>query len=89
MHSKTQQDSLYLPADITRTGARASNRWPALTLLAFAVILAAALAMHIGQWKDEYLGSDIRSIYEMSRDLSLGNNPYDSILPGRREDIDR
>jgi hypothetical protein len=86
VQSKTQQDNLYLPADITRTGARSSSRWPALTLLAFAVILGAALAMHIGQWKDEYLGSDIRSIYEMSRDLSLGNNPYDSILPGRRTD---
>ncbi|HEU5098741.1 MAG TPA: hypothetical protein VFU22_06970 [Roseiflexaceae bacterium] len=57
-----------------------------MTLLTFAVILVAALAMHISQWKDEYLGSDIKSIYEMSRDLSLGNNPYDSILPGRRDD---
>jgi uncharacterized membrane protein len=86
VHSKTQQDNLYLPADIERAGTQARSWWPALTLLTFAAILAAALAMHISQWKDEYLGSDIRSIYEMSRDLSLGNNPYDSILPGRRDD---
>jgi hypothetical protein len=86
VQTKTQQDNLYLPADINRAGAKASSWWPALTLLAFAVILVAALAMHIGQWKDEYLGSDIKSIYEQSRDLSLGNNPYDSILPGRRND---
>jgi len=86
VQSKTQPDNLYLRSDMDRAGTKVWNWWPALAILTFALILAAALAMHISQWKDEYLGSDIRSIYEMSRDLSLGANPYDSILPGRRDD---
>jgi hypothetical protein len=57
-----------------------------LVVAVFAVIVVAAMAMHISQWKDEYLGSDIRSIYDMSRELSLGANPYERILPGQRDD---
>jgi hypothetical protein len=65
----------------------AARRWRLMLVVAmFALIVAAAMAMHISEWKDEYLGSDIRSIYEMSRELSQGTNPYDRILPGRRDD---
>lgn len=88
MQSKTQQDNVYLRSDTERASAIDMPRtwWPALTIVMFAAIVAAAIAMHISQWKDEYLGSDIKSIYETSRELSLGANPYDSILPGRRND---
>jgi uncharacterized membrane protein len=88
MQSNTQPESIYLRADSAQAGVQGRARtWrPVLAIVIFAVILAAAIAMHVGQWKDEYLGSDIKSIYETSRDLSLGNNPYDSILPGRRDD---
>jgi hypothetical protein len=88
VQSKAQQDNLGQRSDIERAGARGLARtwWPVLAILIFAVIAVAAMAMHISQWKDEFLGSDIRSIYEMSVELSSGANPYERILPGRRDD---
>ena len=88
MQNSTMQENIDLHSGSATVGAiGAARRWRLMLVVAmFAVIVAAAMAMHIAEWKDEYLGSDIRSIYEMSRELSQGSNPYERALPGQRDD---
>src|SRR5262245_41078698 len=82
------QQSEYLQSraeeSVVRGKLKAQYSW--LAMLTLLVVVVAAIAMHRSLWQDDILGRDIKSIYEMSHELSAGINPYERILPGQRSD---
>jgi hypothetical protein len=83
-----QQTETYLREQTETTSARTvALAWrPLLVLVLVLLIGVAAVAMHMSLWQDENTGRDIESIYDMSRELGAGVNPYERIMPGQRSD---
>jgi hypothetical protein len=88
METDMQQTETYLRGQAGKTGARSvALAWRPILVLALVLLIgAAAVAMHMSLWQDENTGRDIESIYDMSRELGGGVNPYERILPGQRSD---